>query len=84
MVMMLKNLPQNPKQTCLNKVHEIALYVFRRMQLKMHSITTLGKCALKCMGIPESLYQQIGLNGHGFPLRNSESAQLFVENLCEL
>uniref|UniRef100_A0A8D2MDN0 ARF7 effector protein C-terminal domain-containing protein n=1 Tax=Zonotrichia albicollis TaxID=44394 RepID=A0A8D2MDN0_ZONAL len=43
----------------------------------MHSIITLGNNALKCMDIPESLYQQIGLNGHCFPLRNSESAQFF-------
>lgn len=44
-----ENLPQSPKQTSLKKVHEIALYVFGRMQLKMHSNNRLAKkCAQVC------------------------------------
>lgn len=45
-----ENLPLSQKQTCLNKVHEIALYVFRRMQLKMHSINHLVKKCTQVLG----------------------------------
>lgn len=45
-----ENLPLSQKQTCLNKVHEIALYVFRRMQLKMHSINHLVKNCTQVLG----------------------------------